>query len=89
MLESKVKEERKQAGELGLLFAGRYLFLIGKHDKAKEYLDRAIKMSNNQQVSIFMLTVLFYCKLLNWKLYCIKQPFHALEAFWIAQTFYF
>ena len=49
-LESRVKEERKQAGEMGLLFAGRYLLLIEKFDKAKEYLDRAIKMGSNKQV---------------------------------------
>lgn len=49
-LEARVKEERKQAGEIGLLFAGRYLLLIEKYDKAKEYLDRAIKMGSNKQV---------------------------------------
>lgn len=47
-LDARVKEERKQAGELGLLFAGRYLLLIEKHEKAKEYLDRAVKMSNSR-----------------------------------------
>ena len=50
-IDARVKDERKQAGELGLLFAGRYLLLIGKVDKAKEYLDRAVKLGSNKQVS--------------------------------------
>ena len=50
-LDARIKEERKQAGELGLLFAGQYLSLISKHDKAREYIDRAIKLnSSNKQV---------------------------------------
>lgn len=44
MLDAKLKEERKQAGELGLYFAGLFLFLNGKHDKAREYIDRMLKM---------------------------------------------
>lgn len=53
-LDAQIKELRKQAGELGLLFAGRYLSLIGKHEKAREYIDRAIKLnSSNKQVSKF------------------------------------
>lgn len=49
-IDAKVKEERKQAGAAGLLFAGRYLFLVGKYDKSKEYLDRAIKLGSTSQV---------------------------------------
>ena len=50
-VEAQVKEERKRAGEIGLLLAGRYLMLIQKYDKAKEYLDRAIKLNpTNPQV---------------------------------------
>lgn len=50
MIDSRVKEERKQAGELGLLFAGRYLMMIDKPDKSREYLDRAVKLSGSKQV---------------------------------------
>ncbi|KAK2186994.1 hypothetical protein NP493_181g04009 [Ridgeia piscesae] len=44
-LDAKLKEERKQAGEKGLYFAGLFLFHIGKYDKAREYVDRMLKMS--------------------------------------------
>ncbi|XP_012939708.1 tetratricopeptide repeat protein 21B isoform X2 [Aplysia californica] len=44
-LDMKLKEERKQAGELGLYFAGLFLFNSGKHDKAREYIDRMLKMA--------------------------------------------
>ncbi|XP_059173967.1 tetratricopeptide repeat protein 21B-like [Physella acuta] len=44
-LDAKLKEERKQAGELGLYFAGLFLFNTGKYDKAREYIDRMLKMS--------------------------------------------
>ncbi|PVD35924.1 hypothetical protein C0Q70_02893 [Pomacea canaliculata] len=45
VLDAKLKEERKQAGELGLYFAGLFLFLNGKHDKAREYIDRMLKIA--------------------------------------------
>ncbi|GFN94695.1 tetratricopeptide repeat protein 21b-like [Plakobranchus ocellatus] len=44
-LDGKLKEERKQAGELGLYFAGLFLFNSGKYDKAREYIDRMLKMA--------------------------------------------
>ncbi|KAK3772094.1 hypothetical protein RRG08_061179 [Elysia crispata] len=44
-LDAKLKEERKQAGELGLYFAGLFLFNSGKYDKAREYIDRMLKMA--------------------------------------------
>ncbi|KAK7092869.1 tetratricopeptide repeat protein 21B-like [Littorina saxatilis] len=45
LLDAKLKEERKQAGELGLYFAGLFLYLSAKYDKAREYIDRMLKMA--------------------------------------------
>lgn len=64
-VDGKIKEERKQAGALGLLLAGRYLLLIGKHDKAKEYLDRAIKLGSSKQVCAAFHTSLLPCHACN------------------------
>ncbi|XP_052258735.1 tetratricopeptide repeat protein 21B-like isoform X2 [Dreissena polymorpha] len=44
-LDAKLKEERKQSGEMGLYYAGLFLFLTGKHDKAREYIDRMLKLN--------------------------------------------
>ena len=44
-LESKLKAERTTCGETALYFAGMFLFHSGKPDKAREYVDRMLKMS--------------------------------------------
>lgn len=44
-LEMKVKHERQNCGEQALYFAGQFLWHIGRHDKAREYVDRMLKMS--------------------------------------------
>jgi tetratricopeptide (TPR) repeat protein len=41
----KVKHERQNCGEQALYFAGQFLWHIGRHDKAREYVDRMLKMS--------------------------------------------
>ncbi|CAG2113462.1 unnamed protein product, partial [Medioppia subpectinata] len=46
-LEAKLRENRKQANEMGLYYAGLFLLLSGRLEKAKEYIDRMIKMSPN------------------------------------------
>uniref|UniRef100_A0A1I8J5Y6 Tetratricopeptide repeat protein 21B n=1 Tax=Macrostomum lignano TaxID=282301 RepID=A0A1I8J5Y6_9PLAT len=43
--ESAMREERKRAGERGLLYGGLVVVLQDRHDKAKEYIDRLLKMS--------------------------------------------
>ncbi|XP_063424970.1 tetratricopeptide repeat protein 21B-like [Mytilus trossulus] len=43
-LDAKLKEERKQSGEMGLYYAALFLFHNGKFDKAREYIDRMLKM---------------------------------------------
>ncbi|KAL3836422.1 hypothetical protein ACJMK2_021855 [Sinanodonta woodiana] len=44
-LDAQLKTERKQAGELGLYYAGVFLFHTGKYDKAREYIDRMLKIN--------------------------------------------
>ncbi|XP_038077972.1 tetratricopeptide repeat protein 21B-like isoform X2 [Patiria miniata] len=44
-LDAKLKEERKRTGEKGLYFAATFLWHTGRHDKAREYVDRMLKMS--------------------------------------------
>ncbi|XP_070546763.1 tetratricopeptide repeat protein 21B-like [Ptychodera flava] len=44
-LDAKLKEERKHAREKALYFAGLFLWHTGRHDKAREYVDRMLKMS--------------------------------------------
>ncbi|XP_041371664.1 tetratricopeptide repeat protein 21B-like [Gigantopelta aegis] len=53
-LDAKLKEERKQAGELGLFFAGQFLFHTGKYDKAREYIDRMLKLNPTSKEGLMM-----------------------------------
>lgn len=51
-----MKEQRKEAGPKALYHAGLFLWHIGQHDKAKEYIDRMIKMSNgSKEVAFFFI----------------------------------
>ncbi|XP_036189106.1 tetratricopeptide repeat protein 21A [Myotis myotis] len=45
-LESSLKEIRKTASWIALYYAGLFLWLMGRHDKAKEYIDRMLQLSN-------------------------------------------
>ncbi|XP_039211192.1 tetratricopeptide repeat protein 21A isoform X2 [Crotalus tigris] len=45
-LETKLKEARKTAGSNALYYAGLFLWLMNKNDKAKEYIDKMLKVSN-------------------------------------------
>uniref|UniRef100_A0A3Q2H4W9 Tetratricopeptide repeat protein 21B n=1 Tax=Equus caballus TaxID=9796 RepID=A0A3Q2H4W9_HORSE len=47
--DAKVKEQRKGAGPKALYHAGLFLWHVGHHDKAREYIDRMIKMSNGSK----------------------------------------
>lgn len=50
-LESKLRQDRQSCGEMALYFAGMFLWHTGRHDKAREYIDRMIKMaSGNKEV---------------------------------------
>ncbi|XP_037379346.1 tetratricopeptide repeat protein 21B isoform X1 [Talpa occidentalis] len=47
--DAKVKEQRKGAGPNVLYHAGLFLWHLGRHDKAREYTDRMIKISNGSK----------------------------------------
>ncbi|XP_012885344.1 PREDICTED: tetratricopeptide repeat protein 21B isoform X1 [Dipodomys ordii] len=46
-LDGRVKEQRKEAGQKTLYHAGLFLWHIGRHDKAREYIDRMLKLPND------------------------------------------
>ncbi|XP_006977219.1 tetratricopeptide repeat protein 21B isoform X1 [Peromyscus maniculatus bairdii] len=46
-LDTKMKEQRKEAGRKALYHAGLFLWHIGRHDKAREYIDRMSKMPHD------------------------------------------
>lgn len=48
-LEMRMKEHRKTAGPRALYYAGLFLWHVGRHDKAREYVDRMIKISNGDK----------------------------------------
>lgn len=48
-LEAKLRQDRQSCGEMALYFAGMFLWHTGRHDKAREYIDRMIKMSNSNK----------------------------------------
>lgn len=45
-LDAKIKEDRKSASPRSLYNAGMFFWLLGRNDKAREYIDRMIKLSN-------------------------------------------
>ncbi|OWJ99807.1 TTC21B [Cervus elaphus hippelaphus] len=47
--DARVKEQRKGAGPKVLYHAGLFLWHVGRHDKAREYIDRMIKISNGSK----------------------------------------
>ncbi|KAB0390540.1 hypothetical protein E2I00_017559 [Balaenoptera physalus] len=48
-LESSLKEIRKTASGTALYYAGLFLWLMGRRDKAKEYIDRTLKVSSSSR----------------------------------------
>ncbi|XP_004412157.1 PREDICTED: tetratricopeptide repeat protein 21A isoform X2 [Odobenus rosmarus divergens] len=55
-LESSLKEIRKTASTTALYYGGLFLWLVGRHDKAKEYIDRTLKISSSsREATYFML----------------------------------
>ncbi|EMP36129.1 Tetratricopeptide repeat protein 21B [Chelonia mydas] len=68
-LENKLKETRKTAGINALYYAGMFLWLMGKNDKANEYIDRMLKMSNGSREGLV---------LKGW-VYCTSDKQHAVK----------
>ncbi|NP_001085105.1 tetratricopeptide repeat protein 21B [Xenopus laevis] len=53
-LENKLKETRKSAGPKALYYAGMFLWLMGRTDKAREYIDRMLKISNRSREGLVL-----------------------------------
>lgn len=53
-LDAKVKEDRKSASPKSLYYAGLFLWLLGRNDKAREYTERMIKLSNGSREVSFV-----------------------------------
>ncbi|KAM8933514.1 LOW QUALITY PROTEIN: tetratricopeptide repeat protein 21B [Pelodytes ibericus] len=53
-LNIKMKEHRKMAGHQALYYAGIFLWHVGRHDKAREYVDRMIKISNGSREGLVL-----------------------------------
>ncbi|XP_029461519.1 tetratricopeptide repeat protein 21B isoform X2 [Rhinatrema bivittatum] len=53
-LDAKMKESRRSAGQKALYFAGLFLWHLGRHDKAREYVDRMIKISNGSKEGLIL-----------------------------------
>lgn len=56
-LDAKVKEDRKSATPKGLYYAGMFLWLLGRNDKGREYIERMIKISNGYREVSFVICV--------------------------------
>uniref|UniRef100_A0A8C6VC71 Tetratricopeptide repeat protein 21B n=1 Tax=Naja naja TaxID=35670 RepID=A0A8C6VC71_NAJNA len=75
-LDAKLKEHRKTAGQEALYFAGLFLWHIGRYEKAREYIDRMIKISNGSKEvthSLYLGIVLRKTFFPNWKAFFLKQ----------------
>uniref|UniRef100_A0A452S1Q1 Tetratricopeptide repeat domain 21A n=1 Tax=Ursus americanus TaxID=9643 RepID=A0A452S1Q1_URSAM len=48
-LESSLKEVRNMASATALYYAGLFLWLMGRHDKAREYINRTLKISSSSR----------------------------------------
>ncbi|XP_077584851.1 tetratricopeptide repeat protein 21B-like [Stigmatopora nigra] len=53
-LETKIREDRKSASPQNLYYAGFFLWLLGRNDKAREYTERMIKISNNTKEGLIL-----------------------------------
>ncbi|XP_063063338.1 tetratricopeptide repeat protein 21B [Engraulis encrasicolus] len=53
-LETELRSSRRTAGEKAVLYAGMTLWLLGHHVRAREYVDRAVKISNSSPQAVIM-----------------------------------
>ncbi|XP_049583785.1 tetratricopeptide repeat protein 21B-like isoform X2 [Syngnathus scovelli] len=53
-LECKIREDRKSAPPQSLYYAAMFLWLLGRNDKAREYIERMIKLSNGSKEGIIL-----------------------------------
>ncbi|XP_012616626.2 tetratricopeptide repeat protein 21B isoform X1 [Microcebus murinus] len=52
--DARLKDQRKGAGQRALYHAGLFLWHIGRHEKAREYIDRMIKMSDGSKEGVIL-----------------------------------
>ncbi|XP_048165484.1 tetratricopeptide repeat protein 21B isoform X3 [Corvus hawaiiensis] len=53
-LDARLKEQRKTAGQQALYYAGLFLWHLGREDKAREYIDRMIKVSGGGKEGLIL-----------------------------------
>ncbi|XP_036378258.1 tetratricopeptide repeat protein 21B [Megalops cyprinoides] len=53
-LDSQLKASRKAAGDKALYYAAMFLWLMGRGDKARDYLDRMLKMSSSSREGLIL-----------------------------------
>ncbi|XP_035271756.1 tetratricopeptide repeat protein 21B-like [Anguilla anguilla] len=53
-LDSQLKLSRKTAGDKALYYAAMFLWLMGRSDKAKDYIDRMLKMSSSSKEGLIL-----------------------------------
>uniref|UniRef100_A0AAQ4RG08 Tetratricopeptide repeat domain 21B n=1 Tax=Gasterosteus aculeatus aculeatus TaxID=481459 RepID=A0AAQ4RG08_GASAC len=53
-LDAKVKEDRKSASPKSLYYAGTFLWLLGRNDKARDYTERMIKLSGGSREGMIL-----------------------------------
>ncbi|XP_077929541.1 tetratricopeptide repeat protein 21A isoform X4 [Halichoerus grypus] len=75
-LESSLKKIRKTAGATALYYGGLFLWLMGHHDKAKEYIDRTLKISSSSRESYVLRG---WVDLTSDKPYTVKKSIKYLE----------
>ncbi|XP_042528664.1 LOW QUALITY PROTEIN: tetratricopeptide repeat protein 21A [Dipodomys spectabilis] len=53
-LESSLKELRRHASHAAFYYAGIFLWLVGRHEKAREYVDHMLKASSNAREGLIL-----------------------------------
>ncbi|XP_077436389.1 tetratricopeptide repeat protein 21B-like isoform X2 [Vanacampus margaritifer] len=53
-LETKIREDRKSASPQSLYYAGMFLWLLGRNEKAREYIERMIKLSSGSKEGVIL-----------------------------------
>ncbi|CAG0921103.1 unnamed protein product [Notodromas monacha] len=53
-LEAKLKDDRRKASDKALYFAGVFLTHAGRHDKAREYIDRMLKLNPSSRDGLIL-----------------------------------
>ncbi|XP_020612885.1 tetratricopeptide repeat protein 21B-like [Orbicella faveolata] len=53
-LETKLRQDRQSCGEMALYFGSMFLWHTGRHDKAREYVDRMLKMATGNKEGLLL-----------------------------------